>query len=54
MIFLGDGFFFRFYTYFDLEAQKVGIAKNRENITLTEILTTQTLAYDPSDWPNLN
>jgi hypothetical protein len=54
MIFLGDAFFFRFYTYFDLEAQKVGIAKNRENITLTEILTTQTFEYDPFDWVKLN
>lgn len=39
MIFLGDGFFNRFYTYFDLEQDKVGIAKNLENITMDDILS---------------
>jgi hypothetical protein len=29
MIFLGDAFFNRFYTFFDLEEKKIGIAKNR-------------------------
>lgn len=38
MIFLGDGFFNRFYTFFDLENSKVGIATNRENITMSDIL----------------
>jgi hypothetical protein len=28
-LFLGDGFFNRYYTYFDLENKKIGIAKNK-------------------------
>lgn len=29
-LFLGDGFFNRYYTYFDLEYRQIGIAKNKE------------------------
>jgi hypothetical protein len=50
MIFLGDAFFNRFYTYFDLQGQKVGIAKNRENITMSEIISNQYLKYSAADW----
>ena len=53
MIFLGDGFFNRFYTYFDLENEKVGIAKNRENITLADIIK-QNGEYTPDDWKLVN
>jgi len=28
-LFLGDGFFNRFYTFFDIENRKIGIAKNK-------------------------
>lgn len=29
-VLIGDGFFNRFYTYFDLVSKEVGFAKNRE------------------------
>lgn len=29
-LFLGDGFFQRYYAYFDLEKRSIGIAKNKE------------------------
>jgi hypothetical protein len=29
-LFLGDGFFNRYYTYFDIGALSVGIARNKE------------------------
>ena len=37
-IILGDGFFRRYYTFFDLDKHEIGIAKNRENLTVKEIL----------------
>ena len=51
MIFLGDAFFNRFYTFFDLENQKVGIAKNRENITIAEIIDQgKSITFNSTDW----
>ncbi len=32
-IFLGDGFFNRYYTYFDITNRQVGFAKNREDLS---------------------
>ena len=32
-IFLGDGFFNRYYTYFDISNRQVGFAKNREDLS---------------------
>ena len=49
-IFLGDGFFNRFYTYVDLEQNKVGIAQNKENLTIEKILTLNDLGYEDKDW----
>lgn len=37
-LFLGDGFFNRYYTYFDLDQKQIGIAKNKEIIKLEKIL----------------
>lgn len=37
-LFLGDGFFNRYYTFFDLEKKKVGIAKNKEVIKMEKII----------------
>lgn len=51
MIFLGDAFFNRFYTFFDLENQKVGIAKNRENITIADIIDQgKSITFNSTDW----
>ena len=33
-IILGDGFFKRYYTFFDLEDREVGIAENKEVLTV--------------------
>ena len=49
-IFLGDGFFNSFYTFFDLENQQVGIAHNRENITVEKVLTLNKLDQNETDW----
>lgn len=38
-VILGDAFFNRYYTVFDLEQSSVSIAKNRENITLNDLFT---------------
>jgi len=27
---IGDGFFNRFYAYFDIESKRIGLAKNKE------------------------
>lgn len=55
MIFLGDAFFNRFYTFFDLENQKVGIAKNRENITIADIIDQgKTITFNSTDWEVIN
>jgi hypothetical protein len=32
-ILVGDGFFNRYYTYFDVRRRKIGIAKNLENLS---------------------
>lgn len=32
-LFIGDGFFNRFYTYFDIDNNQIGIAKNKENLS---------------------
>jgi hypothetical protein len=37
-LFLGDGFFNRYYTYFNLEKTQLGIAKNKEVITVDRII----------------
>ena len=29
-VLIGDGFFNRFYAYFDIESKKIGLAKNKE------------------------
>ena len=49
-IFLGDGFFNSFYTYFDLENNQVGIAHNKENLTIEKVLTLNQMDYDEEDW----
>ncbi len=36
-LFLGDGFFNRYYTYFNLDTKQLGIAKNKEVITVKRI-----------------
>lgn len=30
---IGDGFFMRYYTYFDIENREIGIAKNKEELS---------------------
>ena len=37
-IILGDGFFRRYYTFFNLGKREIGIAKNREDLTVEQIL----------------
>ena len=32
-VFIGDGFFNRFYAYFDLQSKEIGLAKNRETLS---------------------
>lgn len=49
-IILGDGFFNRFYMYVDLDSDQIGLAKNRENITLQDVLELNDLIYDAEDW----
>jgi len=51
-LFLGDGFFNRFYTYFNLEKKEIGIAKNNENITVERIIKND-LDADKSDWTQI-
>ena len=36
-LFLGDGFFNRYYTYFNLQDRKIGIAKNKEVLSHTNM-----------------
>lgn len=48
-LFLGDGFFNRYYTYFNLEKREVGIAKNNEVITIEKIIQNK-LDADNEDW----
>ena len=42
-LFLGDGFFNRYYTYFDLEYKEIGVAKNKE------VLSYKNTFADPSE-----
>ena len=51
---LGDGFFNRFYIFMDLEDHEVGIAKNKQNITMEKIFDLDTgYVWDPLDWTGL-
>lgn len=52
MLFLGDGFFNRFYTYFDLDQNVVGLALNRENLTMDKIYSLPS-PWVPEDWAGL-
>lgn len=36
-LFLGDGFFNRYYAYFNLQDRKIGIAKNNEALSHTNM-----------------
>jgi hypothetical protein len=36
-LFMGDGFASRFYIYFDITNEQVGIAKNRENLSYKNV-----------------
>ena len=36
-LFLGDGFFNRYYAYFNLQDRKIGIAKNKETLSHTNM-----------------
>ena len=38
---LGAAFFNRFYAFFDLDQYLVGIAANKENITMNDILSQE-------------
>ena len=33
MMFIGDGFFNQYYTFFDLQNKEIGIAKNRNKLS---------------------
>ncbi len=46
---MGDGFFNRYYTFFDIGRNVVGIAKNKENLTLDNIINHK-IKYVESDW----
>jgi hypothetical protein len=48
-LFLGDGFFNRYYTYFNLEDKQVGIAKNKEAIAIEKIIQNK-MDTDVEDW----
>ena len=32
-VLIGDGFFNRYYTYFDIQGKEIGLAKNKENLS---------------------
>ena len=49
MLFLGDGFFNRFYTYFNLDNNTVSIAPNKEEITVDKIFKLKS-EWDSEDW----
>ena len=51
-LFLGDGFFNRYYTYFNLEYKQVGIAKNKETISIEKIIQNK-LDADVQDWEKI-
>jgi hypothetical protein len=51
-LFLGDGFFNRYYTYFNLEDKQVGIAKNKETISIEKIIQNK-LDADVQDWEKI-
>ena len=54
-IILGDGFFRKYYGYFDLENRKVGLAPNREVTTLEDILSQPPQdEYLDEDWDPIN
>ena len=54
-IILGDGFFRRYYTFFDLENKEVGIAQNKEVLTVEDILNQPPQdEYLEEDWAPLN
>jgi pepsin A len=36
-LFLGDGFFNRYYAFFDLENKQIGLAKNREQLSHSNV-----------------
>jgi hypothetical protein len=36
--------------YVDLDSDQIGLAKNRENITLQDVLELNDLIYDAEDW----
>lgn len=40
-LFLGDGFFNRYYTYFNIEDKKIGIAKNKEVIPIKRLIDNE-------------
>jgi hypothetical protein len=48
-LFLGDGFFNRYYTYFDLQNKNVGIAKNNEQISLEQLVKNK-ISLTSDDW----
>ncbi len=50
---LGDGFFNRFYTYFNIEKRKIGIANNVEDIKLEDILKKSS-DYESKTWKKIN
>lgn len=52
-MFLGDGFFNTYYTLFDIEDNKVGFAKNKENLTL-DFIFKNGIEYDASEWTVLD
>lgn len=51
-LFLGDGFFSRYYTYFDLQTKRVGLAKNKQVIPLSKLIENK-LDANPNDWKNI-
>ena len=52
---LGDAFFNRYYTVFDLDQRTVAIAPNKEQITIQDICAIKDPRkdFDPEDWDEL-
>ena len=40
-LFIGDGFFNRFYTYFDIDSNQIGIAKNKEDLSYKKMYKSE-------------
>ncbi len=45
-LYLGDGFFNRYYTYFDIGGRQIGFAKNKENLSYKNMVKDESVLDD--------